>query len=472
MGANQTAKNKQVFVCEESTDAKKLLKMRYHISHRLVGKGAFAKVYEGTSLSNPKLKVAIKAYKKKHLFEEDIKAIEAEVRVLSSLDHPNIVRYYEAIADAKNLYIVTEYIEGETLAKRLTKSKRPFREEDAAYVLHQLASAINHCHSNNVVHRDIKPDNIMIDGDLNVTLIDFGLSKVFSKKKLLKSKAGSPLFMAPEISNEKYSNKCDIWSFGVLMYIMLSGRLPFSGTTPAEVIKQAKQCELAFDSEFWTNTSQEAKDLMKKTININVKERYNCQQVLEHEWFDLLRDDTTDDSNANTEEQVLESLRNFNCESMFKKACLNLLARMVKLRPDVTIRQEFHRIDEKKNALISKDELKNAFDKINANIDDKEITQIIESVDFSGDNHISYTDFCVATMDSSELLTSTNIRTLFNQFDRNGDGEIDKQDILRELGCLNKKLPKSEIKNILKRYDAQKRGYITYQEFEDMIMNS
>lgn len=144
MGANQTAKTKQVFVCEESTDAKKLLKMRYHISHRLVGKGAFAKVYEGKSISNPKLKVAIKAYKKKHLFDEDIKAIEAEVRVLSSLDHPNIVRYYEAVADAKNLYIVTEYIEGETLAKRLTKSKRAFSEEDAAYVLHQLASAINH----------------------------------------------------------------------------------------------------------------------------------------------------------------------------------------------------------------------------------------------------------------------------------------------------------------------------------------
>lgn len=152
----------------------------------------------------------------------------------------------------------------------------------------------------------------MIDSDLNVTLIDFGLSKVFSKKKLLKSKAGSPLFMAPEIINEKYSNKCDIWSFGVLMYIMLSGRLPFSGTTPAEVMKQARECELAFDSEFWRSTSQEAKDLIKKTININVKERYSCQQVLEHEWFDLVRDDTTDDSNVNTEEHVLESLRNFN----------------------------------------------------------------------------------------------------------------------------------------------------------------
>lgn len=241
MGANNTTKTNQVFVCEESIDAKKILQTRYRISHGIIGKGAFAKVYKGTSLSNPKLKVAIKAFKKNNLFEADIKAIEAEVKVLSTLDHPNIVRYYESIADSKHLYIVTEYIEGETLAKRLTKTQKPFSEEDAAFILHQLASAIYHCHSNNIVHRDIKPDNIMIDKDLNITLIDFGLSKVFSKKKLLRSKAGSPLYMAPEISQEKYSNKVDTWSFGILMYILLSARLPFSGRTPEEVIKQAKE---------------------------------------------------------------------------------------------------------------------------------------------------------------------------------------------------------------------------------------
>jgi serine/threonine protein kinase len=164
-------------------------------------------VYKGTSLSNSKHKVAIKSFKKKNLYESDSKAIEAEVSVLSKLDHPNIVRFYEAVADEHRIYIVTEYIEGETLAQKLKRMKGRFHEEEAAYILHQLIGAINHCHTNNVVHRDIKPDNIMIDADLNVTLIDFGLSKVFSKKRILKSKAGSPLYMAPEIANEKYTDK-------------------------------------------------------------------------------------------------------------------------------------------------------------------------------------------------------------------------------------------------------------------------
>jgi len=129
------------------------------------------------------------------------------------------------------MYIVTDFIQGKTLAQKLLEDDVPFNEAEAAYILNQLASAINHCHSKNIIHCDIKPENIMIDENNNVTLIDFGLSKIYSKK-LLEFSCGTPAYMAPECLMKKYTDKCDVWSFGIILYILMTGRLPFEGDTP------------------------------------------------------------------------------------------------------------------------------------------------------------------------------------------------------------------------------------------------
>lgn len=471
MGAHQTSKNNRIYSIQHVDEAKKQLQTKYRTSHGIIGKGAFGKVYKGTSLHSSKTKVAIKTFKKKQLWDSGIKAIEQEISVLSWLDHPNIVKYYEAILDDKNIYIVTEYVEGQTLAEKIKKSKQPMTEEEAVNILHQLASAINHCHSKGIVHRDIKPANIMIDERMNITLIDFGLSKSYSKKRLLKSTAGSPLYMAPEIMDEKYNEKWDVWSFGVIMYILLSNFMPFTGTTAEEIIKDAWNCDLALDSKFWDSISSEAIDLISRTIVVDPKDRLDIKQVLGHEWFNQIRDDSTDDSNPEDERQILKSLRNFSNESLFTKACLNLLAHNIKLKPNNMIKQDFFWMDEKNNGMISKDELKNSFDKSNVEISDAEVKKIIEAIDLSGDNHITYSEFCLAAMDKSELLSSKNVKILFKIIDNNNDGYVTKDDIIREFWKVCNS-PSFNSKLIFKDAGLTKNSKITFDDFKQMLNSS
>jgi calcium-dependent protein kinase len=471
MGAHHTTKNNKITWIQTVHEAKKQLQTKYRTSHGVIGKGAFGKVYKGTSLHSSKTKVAIKAFKKKQLYESDIKAVEQEINVLSCLDHPNIVKYYEAIIDDKNIYIVTEFVKGQTLTEKIRKDKRPFREEEAMSILHQLASSINHCHSKGIVHRDIKPANIMIDEKMNVTLIDFGLSKDYSKKKLLESSAGSPLYMAPEVMDSKYTEKWDVWSFGVIMYILLSNNMPFTGKTVEEILNEARCCDLALDTKLWDSISHEAIDLISRTICVDTKHRLDIKQVLAHDWFNQISGDSTDDSNPEAEREILDSLWNFSNESLFKRACLNLLAHNIKLYPNNTIKQDFFWMDTKNNGMISSYEIKNAFDKTVGEISDKDAKQIIEAVDLSGDNHITYTEFWLAAMAQSELLSLKNIQILFKIIDSNNVGYITKDDMLREFSKICRSSSFNS-KSIFRDVGINKNSTITFIDFKYMLTST
>jgi calcium-dependent protein kinase len=160
------------------------------------------------------------------------------VKTLTTLDHPNIVKYYETYDDSKYIYLVMEYCKGGELFDKITNSKNGvFMENDAKKIMKKLLLAINHCHGINIAHRDIKPENIMYGADGEVKLIDFGLAKSQKKKQTMHTIAGTPYYMAPEVLKGKYGVECDIWSLGVLLYILLSGYLPFSGNSRAEIFE-------------------------------------------------------------------------------------------------------------------------------------------------------------------------------------------------------------------------------------------
>ena len=327
MGATKSRSNSIQLTSNYSLNEQSMIKSKYHISHKLIGKGAFAEVFKGSLVADSRTKVAVKCYKKKRLFDKELKAVQAEVDVLSKLDHPNIVKLLDVCQDDKYIYVVMSYAKGQTLADWTTKNDKPMSEADAAQVIHQLASALSYCHANGVVHRDVKLDNIVVDSDLHVTLIDFGLSKVCSKNKQLKSAAGSPLFMAPEAMARKYSNKCDVWSLGVVMYVLLTKRLPFSGESQAELQAQFKACDLAFDSNFWKPISTEAKDLVSNMIKYNDKDRLTCDKLLKHEWFEACKDDSTEDSFESSESCVIEQLARLSCDKSFTNAVVAVLSK-------------------------------------------------------------------------------------------------------------------------------------------------
>ena len=193
-----------------------------------------------------------------------------EVAILNTLDHPNIVKYYETYNDQKYIYLVMEYVNGIPLFDKITQqTNQTFSEVTAAGYIKELLLAVNHCHAQDIVHRDIKPDNIMITEDNSVRLIDFGLSAVRDSKKDLSTIAGTAYYMAPEVLEGSYSQKADNWSIGVILYTLVCGYLPFQGLSAADVFKKIKEANYHFDHEEFKIVSDECKDLIRKLLVLN-----------------------------------------------------------------------------------------------------------------------------------------------------------------------------------------------------------
>lgn len=181
-----------------------------------------------------------------------------EIDILKNLDHPNILRLYEVFEDNKHIFLVTEYCDGGELFDEILLRQR-FEEKDAAPIMKQLLSAINYCHKQKVCHRDLKPENVLLDsGDKStIKLIDFGTSQVFENEEKMELVLGTAYYIAPEVLAGKYDEKCDIWSIGVILYILLSGEPPFFGNNDAEIIQKVKKGRYYYNKPIWKSRSSQ-----------------------------------------------------------------------------------------------------------------------------------------------------------------------------------------------------------------------
>eukprot|EP00826_Nyctotherus_ovalis_P041018 TRINITY_DN4086_c0_g3_i1.p1 TRINITY_DN4086_c0_g3~~TRINITY_DN4086_c0_g3_i1.p1 ORF type:complete len:268 (+),score=76.80 TRINITY_DN4086_c0_g3_i1:468-1271(+) len=228
----------------------------------------------------------------------------SEIKVLQQIDHPSIIKVYEFASDDNYYYLVSEYssltprfIEGGELFDEIIKRKY-MCEEDAAYIIRQLLWAITYCHSRGIVHRDLKPENTLIDsvtesGKLNVKIIDFGAALLMRPEAKLSETLGTPYYIAPEVLNGSYNEKCDVWSIGVILFILLSGCAPFNGKTDEEIMNNVRKGEYSFKSNLhptlgriWAHISDSAKDLIKKMLAYNPESRISAMNAFKHEWLE------------------------------------------------------------------------------------------------------------------------------------------------------------------------------------------
>lgn len=168
---------------------------------------------------------------------------------MKTLDHPNIIKLYEVYEDSKNVYLVMEVCEGGELFDRIIE-KGCFTEIEARRVFTQIVQTINYCHSKGIAHRDLKPENFLLltkHDESPIKVIDFGLSTNFDQKSNMKTKAGSPYYISPEVLEGKYDQSCDIWSLGVILYILLSGTPPFYGENDGKILEAVRKGEFTFD---------------------------------------------------------------------------------------------------------------------------------------------------------------------------------------------------------------------------------
>jgi calcium-dependent protein kinase len=224
----------------------------YEILKKL-GEGSYGKIYKVKNKDTEEI-YAMKQMDKIKI-QQNLELFKNEIEIMSILNHPNICKLYEVYEDSKFIYLIIEYCEGGELLDRITKKQKEgklYTEKEAAVIFRQLIEAIDYIHEIGVIHRDLKPENILFSTKYEnspIKIIDFGISKKVTKndpnKKIkLSSKVGTVYYMSPEIIKGSYSELCDVWACGIILYILLCGYPPFSGVNDKEIYNNIKECKL------------------------------------------------------------------------------------------------------------------------------------------------------------------------------------------------------------------------------------
>uniref|UniRef100_A0A7S0J9G7 Protein kinase domain-containing protein n=1 Tax=Calcidiscus leptoporus TaxID=127549 RepID=A0A7S0J9G7_9EUKA len=259
----------------------------WRIGHEL-GSGHFAKVKLGEHVKTGKT-CAVKIIKK--LSGSKATLIKTEVDILKKVNHPYIVKCYDVIdhEETNKLYLFMELMSGGELFDRIV-DKGHFTEQDAMVTTIKLIDAINYLHSLGIAHRDLKPENMLMtdsSADAEVKITDFGLSKFFDEQsKVMQTPCGTPGYIAPEVLRMKgYGKECDVWSLGVIIYILLCGFPPFYAENDAQLYEKIKRGEYEFLRPYWDPISDLAKDLIRKMLTVDPHKRITCEEALQHEWL-------------------------------------------------------------------------------------------------------------------------------------------------------------------------------------------
>lgn len=280
----------------------------------VLGTGAFSQVRLAESKEDGQMH-AIKIIDKKALRgKED--SLENEIRVLKRLDHKNVVKLLEAYESRTCVYLVMELVTGGELFDRIVE-KGSYSEKDAADLIKQVLSAVAYMHEEGVVHRDLKPENLLYyspDADSKIMISDFGLSKM-EESGVMATACGTPGYVAPEVLAQKpYGKAVDVWSIGVISYILLCGYPPFYDENDANLFAQILKGEFEFDSPYWDDISEEAKDFIRSLMCVNVENRLTCHNALEHCWI------TGKQSERNIHATVSEQLKKNFAKSRWRQA--------------------------------------------------------------------------------------------------------------------------------------------------------
>ncbi|KAK0173975.1 hypothetical protein PV328_007103 [Microctonus aethiopoides] len=287
-----------------------------YILKELLGTGAFSEVRLAESKEKPGQMYAVKIIDKKALKgKED--SLENEIRVLRRLTHPNIVQLLETFEDKHKVYLIMELVTGGELFDRIVE-KGSYTEKDASGLIRQVLEAVDYMHEQGVVHRDLKPENLLYysaDEDSKIMISDFGLSKM-EDSGIMATACGTPGYVAPEVLAQRpYGKAVDVWSIGVISYILLCGYPPFYDENDANLFAQILKGEFEFDSPYWDDISDSAKDFIHKLMCVNVDERYTCKQALAHPWIS-----GNAASNKNIHGTVSEQLKKNFAKSRWKQA--------------------------------------------------------------------------------------------------------------------------------------------------------
>ncbi|CAN4113917.1 unnamed protein product [Withania somnifera] len=443
------------------------LKEIYSLGRKL-GQGQFGTTYLCVDKVNGK-ELACKSIAKRKLnTEEDVEDVRREIQIMHHLaGHPSVVQIVGAYEDAVEVHVVMELCAGGELFDRILQ-RGHYSEKKAAELSRVIVSVVEACHSMGVMHRDLKPENFLFinqDEDSPLKTIDFGLSVFFKPGEIFTDVVGSPYYVAPEVLRKHYGQECDIWSAGVIIYILLSG-VPPSGKTEQGIFEQVLRGELDFVSEPWPSITESAKDLVRKMLVRDPKKRLTAHEVLCHPWVRV--DGVAPDKPLDS--AVLSRLNQFSAMNKLKKIAVRVIAESLSTEEIAGLKEMFKMIDTDNSGNITLEELKKGLERVGANLKDSEITSLMQAADTDNSGTIDYGEFIAAMLHLNKIQEEDHMYAAFSYFDQDGSGYITKDEL--QQACEKFGMSNIPIEELMREVDQDNDGRIDYNEFVAMMQDT
>lgn len=359
---------------------------------------------------------------------------------------------------------------GGELFFHITK-KKYLTEAKAALIMKQAFYALCYLHSNMICHRDIKPENFLLyqeDDDSHIKLIDFGLAKKVTKDELMTTPNGTPYYIAPEVLKGSYTALCDNWSMGVVMYIMLSGKPPFTGKDNNEILHNVLHTQFDFKTPVWEQISEQAKDLISKLLCRNADERLTAEEAFNHPWIQQQKD--LEEHSLKISSEVFDNMMDYMESINMKKTSLHFLASRIPEDQITALREAFSYFDKNGDGKLTGKELKEGIAKVkDCQLTEKDIDQAMDIMDSNKNGFIDYTEFIAACMQSQAYLEENHLKQAFSYFDKDDSGKISKDELKECLQDEEMQLNEEVLNRMISEVDMNKDGQIDYNEYITMM---
>ena len=431
-----------------------------------IGSGMYGVVKKVRLKTNPEIIRAMKIIPEENVLQGEGASLIDEIEILKNLEHPNIMKIYECfVDDNNNYYIVSELCDQGHLLSKMEKLGK-MDQIVVKYLMDQIFNAVAYLHSKNILHGDIKLENVLLNKitkrggrrftninldfnsneelteDINknfgkrktsnksnnyikdmmnyeIKLIDFGCSKYFvrrnKKKKKLRGIIGTSIYCSPEVVDNLYDERSDEWSCGVLMYILLSGVPPFFGDTEEEIFEKIKKCKYDFTPAPFKKVSKNCKDLIRRLLEPKKQYRIKANEALRHPFFT----ESFDPNSAMTEDKDLNVLKNFinpikYCSKFHEAIAVFLCVNYLPPDEEKTLKTVFRYLDKDGKGIITKDIMKKSFEEIGIDISDEDLQKVFDDIDEDGSSFIEYQEFIRNTCDIKKLINEPNLKNVFH----------------------------------------------------------
>ncbi|KAK6123274.1 hypothetical protein DH2020_042981 [Rehmannia glutinosa] len=478
-----------------------------YILGRELGRGEFGVTYLCTDRENREALACKSISKKKLRTAVDIEDVRREVAIMSSLpEHPNIVKLRATYEDNEAVHLVMELCEGGELFDRIV-ARGHYSERAAAGVAKTVAEVVRMCHQHGVMHRDLKPENFLFANKKEnsaLKAIDFGLSVFFKPGERFSEIVGSPYYMAPEVLKRNYGQEVDIWSAGVILYILLCGVPPFWAETEQGVALAILRGVIDFKREPWPQVSESAKSLVRQMLEPDPKKRLTAQQVLDHPWIQNAKKA----SNVPLGDIVRARLKQFSVMNRFKKRALRgkrlalililvilvayakfssnrnnlrekgllllrvrtkVIAEHLSVEEVEVIRDMFALMDTDNDGKVTYEELKAGLRRVGSQLAEPEIKLLMDVADVDGNGVLDYGEFVAVTIHLQRMENDEHFRKAFMFFDKDGSGYIELDELREALVDESGEADLDVVNDIMREVDTDKDGQISYDEFVAMM---